>query len=161
MTSRDIAELTGKQHAHVMRDIRTMLETLEKDVSSFGSIFQDAYGRDQQEFRLPKDLTLTLVTGYDVKRRHAINVRWLELEEKARNPIVALPRVDLLKMALDSEEKRLALEHKVDELAHRQRAEAGRRNRRQAHRHETGFALWKRVHRVLLAVTGFVVALKT
>jgi hypothetical protein len=34
------------------------------------------------EFRLPKDLTLTLVTGYDVKRRHAINVRWLQLEEQ-------------------------------------------------------------------------------
>ena len=116
MTSREIAELTSKRHDHVMRDIRSMLEALEKDVPSFGAIFKDAYGRDQREFRLPKDLTLTLVTGYDVKRRHAVNVRWLELEEQARNPIAALSRVDLLKLALDSEEKRLVLEHKVEEL---------------------------------------------
>lgn len=29
MTSREIAELTGKRHDNVMRDIRTMLDDLE------------------------------------------------------------------------------------------------------------------------------------
>lgn len=119
MSSREIAELTGKQHAHVCRDIRSMLETLEKDVSSFGSIFKDAYGRDQQEFRLPKDLTLTLVTGYDVKRRHAVNVRWLELEAQAAKPALDpanLSRLQLIELAMQAEQERLVLEHKVDEL---------------------------------------------
>ena len=51
----ETADLTGKQHAHVMRDIRKMLEALGKDVSGFGSIYQDAYGRDQQECRLDRD----------------------------------------------------------------------------------------------------------
>lgn len=80
MSSREIAELTGKQHAHIMRDIRTMLETLEKDVSSFGSIFKDSYGRDQQEYRLDRELSITLVTGYDVVARNRIIKRWMELE---------------------------------------------------------------------------------
>ena len=66
MSSREIADLTGKQHAHVMRDIRTMLEALGKDVPSFGAIYQDAYGRDQTEYRLDRELTMTLVSGCDV-----------------------------------------------------------------------------------------------
>lgn len=118
MTSREIAELTGKQHAHVMRDIRAMLEALEKDVSSFGSIFQDAYGRDQQEFRLPKDLTLTLVTGYDVKRRHAINVRWMELEARQADPMQVLNDPAAMRgLLLTYTEKVIALESKVKEDA--------------------------------------------
>lgn len=36
MSSREIAELTGKRHDHVMRDVRSMLEQLEKDAPSFG-----------------------------------------------------------------------------------------------------------------------------
>lgn len=88
MSSLDISELTGKTHGHVKRDIEQMLSGLELDVSSFGRIYRDAMNRRQQEYLLPKDLTLTLVTGYDVKRRHAINKRWMELESGAALPAV-------------------------------------------------------------------------
>lgn len=68
MSSREIAELTGKRHDHVMRDIRTLLVELhgEEGLPSFGAVYQDAYGRDQQEYRLDRELTLTLVSGYDI-----------------------------------------------------------------------------------------------
>ena len=39
MTSREIAGLTGKQHAYVLRDVRNLLDALEIDQSSFGSKF--------------------------------------------------------------------------------------------------------------------------
>lgn len=87
MTSREIAELTGKQHAHVMRDVRTMLEALEKDVSSFGSIFKDSYGRTQQEYKLDRELTLTLVSGYDIPLRHRVVTKLSELESGAVIPV--------------------------------------------------------------------------
>jgi len=35
MSSREIAELTGKQHKDVMRDIRVMFSQLEKDSAQF------------------------------------------------------------------------------------------------------------------------------
>lgn len=83
MSSREIAELTGKAHAHVLRDIRSMLEALGQDQSNFGSIYMDTIGRTFPMFNLPKDLTLTLVSGYDVQMRHKIVTRWLALEGKA------------------------------------------------------------------------------
>ena len=57
MSSREIAELTGKEHFHIKRDIKTMLEQLGQDASSFGGMSSDAYGRPQEVFNLPKDLT--------------------------------------------------------------------------------------------------------
>ena len=70
MSSREIAELTGKDHAHVMRDIRNMLEALKKDASSFGGIYKDAYGREKPCFNLDRELTMTLVSGYDLSLIH-------------------------------------------------------------------------------------------
>ncbi|WP_421955643.1 Rha family transcriptional regulator [Polaromonas sp.] len=88
MTSREIAELTGKRHDHVMRDIHYMLNALgEKDVPKFGAIYLDDYGREQPMLALPKDLTLTLVSGYSIPLRHRIVTRWLELEGHRAEPI--------------------------------------------------------------------------
>lgn len=91
MSSREIAELTGKRHADVIRDIRQMLESLDDAILRHEEYqeLKDDRGYTA-EFRLNKSLTLTLITGYDVNRRHKINVRWLELEQAAHQ-VVALP----------------------------------------------------------------------
>jgi Rha family phage regulatory protein len=118
--NREIAELAGKEHRDVMRDIRTMLVELhgEGGVLSFEHTHVDPQnGQSYPIFNLPKRETLILVSGYSVAMRAKIIDRWQELEDQARNPIAALSRVDLLKLALDSEEKRLQLESKVVELA--------------------------------------------
>ena len=86
MTSREIAELTGKKHLHVMRDIRTMLQELGGDQSKFGSIFLDSYGREQPQFSLDKDHTLTLLLGYDTAARLKVVKRWQELEQQVAKP---------------------------------------------------------------------------
>ena len=91
MSSREIAELTGKQHKDVLYDIRNMLVALERTSAEFSANLPDAYGRPQVVFNLPKDLTITLVSGYNVTMRHRIVTRWMELEEAAKPaaPVVA------------------------------------------------------------------------
>lgn len=83
MSSREIAELTGKEHFNVMRDIRSMLEALGMGVLSFeGTYVHPQNGVAYPEFNLPKDLTITLVSGYSVPMRHRIVTRWMELEQQ-------------------------------------------------------------------------------
>jgi len=81
MNSREIAELTGKRHDHVIRDIESIFSELELDAPKFGAVYQGGNGQDRKCYNLPKDLTLTLVSGYNIKLRHAIIKRLDELEE--------------------------------------------------------------------------------
>ena len=81
MSTREIAELTGKRHDNVLADFRDMCEALELGLLSF----QDTYihpqnGQTYIQYSLPKDLTTTLVSGYSIPMRHAIVKRWFELE---------------------------------------------------------------------------------
>jgi phage antirepressor YoqD-like protein len=118
MTSREIAELTGKDLAHVHRDIRAMLDELKKDDPNLDHPREDKDSRGYTTcFHLKRELTETLLTGYSASARLKVIRRWHELEEQARNPIAALSRVDLLKLALDSEEQRMKLESRVVEMA--------------------------------------------
>lgn len=89
MSSREIAELTQKNHADVLRDIRNTLEQLGITASSFAGSYIDSTGRCLPLFNLPEDLTITLVSGYSVQMRHRIVKRWQELEAGA---LPALPR---------------------------------------------------------------------
>ena len=82
MTSREIAEVTGKKLYHVNRDILTMLDELDLDKSKFGSIYFDNKNRQQTEYVLNEELTLTLVTGYSIKLRNAVIKRWKQLENQ-------------------------------------------------------------------------------
>jgi phage antirepressor YoqD-like protein len=80
MSSREIADLTQKQHQHVKRDIERMLIDLEEDVSSFGRIYLDSMNREQTEYLLDREHTDCLLTGYSAAMRMAVIKRWRELE---------------------------------------------------------------------------------
>lgn len=92
MTSREIAELTGKRHDHVLRDIDRLLETLSPDL---GSGFQsNTYvsgdpPREYRQFILDRDSTYCLVAGYDANARMRIIKRWQELETQTATPAPA------------------------------------------------------------------------
>lgn len=87
MSSREIAELTGKQHKHVLADIRQMLSGLGKAAAEFSAAAQvkgpNNSIRAIEVFNLPKRETLILVSGYSVTLRARIIDRWIELEAAA------------------------------------------------------------------------------
>ncbi|MBT0780584.1 phage regulatory protein/antirepressor Ant [Paracoccus sp. pheM1] len=103
MSSREIAELCEKQHKHVLRDIETMLEQIAEPKfgpSDFASTYKDSTGRTLKEYRLPKDLTVTLITGYRADLRYKVVKRLEQLEGQGGH---ALPRnfAEALQLAAD------------------------------------------------------------
>ena len=83
MSSREIAELTEKEHFHVLRDIRKLIDEGAIGQSNFGcSTYTDASGKSNPEYLLDFDATMTLVTGYNANLRAAVIRRWRELEQK-------------------------------------------------------------------------------
>lgn len=88
MSSREIADLCEKRHDHVMRDIKKMLDDLGEDAPRFGGVYAGGNGEERPCFSLPKDLTLTLVAGYNVVLRKRIIDRWLELEGQTRQAAI-------------------------------------------------------------------------
>lgn len=110
MSSRQIAEFVDKRHDNVVRDIRKMLNELEKDVLKFEGIYLDQYGREKIEYHLDEEMTLTLVTGYDVKRRMIVIQEWKRLKEENEklrsqqiNPYANMTKLDWIREAMELE----------------------------------------------------------
>ena len=105
MSSREIAELTGKQHGHVVRDIELLNETLiEESLSIIGESFYTAdNGQVYREFLLTQAQTIDLMTGYNRNLRVRINRRWQELEQRVATPVFQIPQTlgEALQLAAD------------------------------------------------------------
>ncbi|WP_086636397.1 phage regulatory protein/antirepressor Ant [Acetobacter sp. DsW_059] len=122
MSSREIADLTGKAHKHVIRDIEVMISEIEKDgpdldhqAKSKGYDFE----RDNRGYvkiiHLDRSHTITLITGYDARQRKRVVDRWLELENK---PAIAAPSnmVEALTLALEQQKELQAKDAEIAEL---------------------------------------------
>ncbi|WP_223603712.1 phage antirepressor KilAC domain-containing protein [Enterobacter asburiae] len=113
MTSLEIAGLCDKRHDHVCRDIKVMLEQLNIESPQIWGEYRDDMGRAYPCFHLPKDLCLTLVSGYNVVLRKRIIDRWLELEQQ-NQPKVPQSFSEALRLAAELEEQKQML---TDQLA--------------------------------------------
>lgn len=105
MSSREIAELTGKQHKNVVRDIRSMLGQLDKDTLSFERIYFDAQNREQLEFVLDRLHVECLLTGYSIPLRMKVLERLTELEQQNAGPAIPSSFADALRLAADQQEQ--------------------------------------------------------
>jgi Rha family phage regulatory protein len=108
MSSREIAELTGKRHADVMRDIRTMMEALQQNADLRSVCKSSTYvGENDQsypQYELDKDTSLTLLLGYDVVARMKVVKRWQQLEAQAA-PAVPRTMSQALRLAAEQAEQ--------------------------------------------------------
>lgn len=96
MSSLEIAELTEKDHRHVMRDIRDFIEQGAIDRSRYGQIsYLDSMNREQPMYQLDFEATMLLITGYDVNRRAKVINRWMQLERGEAVPLAAKAAVPM------------------------------------------------------------------
>ena len=84
MTSLEIAELTGKQHKNLMRDIRNMEPAWEKVHGlKFQLIdYKDRLGRIKPCYSLTKTECLYIDTKFNDEARAKLVLRWEELERQ-------------------------------------------------------------------------------
>ena len=120
MTSLEVAEVTGKRHADIMRDIRDEIEKLESQGFSTERIFalseyQDKTGRTLPMYVLTREGVLQLAARYDAVVR-------FKLIEKVSQPAKVLSPVQQLlaqaQMLVEMDSRVGAVEQGVRRLEH-------------------------------------------
>lgn len=120
MTSLEIAEVTGKRHDSVLRDIRNLLSQGVDAHNFVETSYTDKANRQQKCFTLTKKGCLILASGYDALLREKIINRWEELENQVRKSEIVMPNfsnpADAARAWADQYERNLALEANNKEL---------------------------------------------
>ena len=101
MTSLEIAELTGKQHCHVMEAIRKMESAwIKVNGSNFRLVeYQDKKGQMRPCYSLTKTECLYIATKFNDEARAKLVLRWEELElrnKELRNQQLCLPSPEMI-----------------------------------------------------------------
>ena len=131
MSSREIAELSGKQHGHVCRDVEALNATYEKmGLSKIGEGYYthpNTGSQQHREFLLTKEQCIDLVTGYNAELRIKINRRWAELELQVSLPsyMIEDPIKRAEKWIEEAKQKQIAIQERDHAIA--TKAEIGSR----------------------------------
>ena len=101
MSSKEIADFTGKRHDHVMRDIKKMLlELYPAGAPNFGGTYLSEQNKELPLFNLDRKHTDCLLTGYSAAARMKVIDRWHELEAKHK-PQIPQTYAEALQLAAD------------------------------------------------------------
>lgn len=166
MSSREIAELTGRDHGNVMRDIRTLLDDLQasdlKPVCET-TTYAGANGQRYPQYELDRDTCLTLLLGYDAVARMKVVKRWQELEVQAA-PAVPRTMSQALRLAaeqaeqIEQQQAALALAAPKAEYVDRYVAANGAKGFRQVAKllgaNEHAFRAWLQEEKIMYRLGG-------
>ena len=114
MTSREVAEITGKRHADVMRDIRSEIESLELEGLMNESIFalvkyKDAKGEMRDQYELSREGAMQIATRYSAVIRRKLIIRLDELESSKPKLPQTYKEALLELIRVEEEKEQLAL----------------------------------------------------
>ena len=125
MTSLEMAELTGKNHADVMRDIRSEMESLELDGFIGESIFALSSYINSQNKSLPmysmgREGAMQIATRYSATIRRKVILRLDELEKLNTSRQLSTEEMIIMqaKSVLEVKNKVVDLESKFEEMNH-------------------------------------------
>jgi len=117
MSTREIAQLTGKSHDNVLRDARRLAAegVLKSEETQYT---HPQNGQSYPEFLLSQRDTLVLVSGYNAKLRAKIIDRWQELEARVLAE-VQIPQTfaEALRLAADQAEQNHQLQQVIQKQA--------------------------------------------
>lgn len=166
MSSREIAELTGRDHGNVMRDIRTMLDDLQAsnlNPACETTTYAGANGQRYPQYELDRDTCLTLLLGYDAVARMKVVKRWQELEAQAA-PAVPRTMSQALRLAaeqaeqIEQQQAALALAAPKAEYVDRYVAANGAKGFRQVAKllgaNEHAFRAWLQEEKIMYRLGG-------
>jgi phage regulator Rha-like protein len=91
MSSRDIAELTNKEHKNVLRVIRELMDGQILDAQNEPLKFEYR-GQQFDYYELNKRDSMVVVARLSPEFMAAVVDRWQELEAKTVQPVIALPQ---------------------------------------------------------------------
>lgn len=120
MSSLEIAELTGKRHDNIVRDIRSLLKQGVSHLNFEESSYKQPQPRGGYKelpcFELTKKGCLILASGYDAVLREKIIDRWEQLELEKRKPQTPQTYLEALKALVSSEEEKQRLAQEKQRL---------------------------------------------
>lgn len=96
MSSREIVELTGKEHSKVVADIKRALEEAGIGDAAFRASYFTPQNKELHCYNLPRRECDLVIAGYSVKYRLAIIDRWIELEAKNLKTPLQLAREQVI-----------------------------------------------------------------
>lgn len=106
MSSLQIAEITGKRHDAILRDIRALLEQGVAAHNFVETSYTDKSNRQSPCFNLTKKGCLILASGYNALLREKIIDRWEELETEKANGGFKVPQSYSEALALAAEQQK-------------------------------------------------------
>lgn len=127
-----VAEVFGKDHGKVLRDIRQLIKEIESfgGRAKFGLIsYLDSYGREMPKYTMDKDAFLMLVMGYRGAKATEIRYRYiqafnamydrLKLQKSIDEELAEAIKLDEVSFMSASEAAKVMKRRQVDKPAHK------------------------------------------